>query len=407
MVTERAGGGGLTRAQWAAGLGAVAVATALLLWLLHLTTYDTHQQLPLVRSLAAGDLVHAFEGAFPPQTSGPGFGLFALPLFAVGRIFVTDQTAYVAAGLACLVPLAWSVVAASRATGVAPRSGREIANVAVVMMGTPILANYIEALHPADVLATAATLGAFAALAGRRLTWAFVLLGFALATRQWAILAIAVFAVLERGQVRRHLVIGSLGTASLLVLPFLAANAGQTIITLEAERTGRGPLAAMSLIALSETHAYALSRLLPLLGVAVLCAWLAHRRAGWAPEVAVSALAVAFLIRPPFDPAGFIYYLSPGYAFFVLIDPRTWRWLVAASAGSTALLLRFLVRDRFPFARVVSVHGIEGPFYAPGVTLSIATTLVFIAALVATVVHLHAMVPTRAALVPEAVHSTT
>lgn len=395
MAAEQVGSTPLSRGWWIAGLGAIGASTALLLWLLHLSTYDTHQQLLLVKSIVSGDLVHAFDGVIPPQTSGPGFGLFAVPVFVPARLVVDDQTAYLIAGLACLIPLAWSVVAASRATGVAARSGHELANVAVVVMGTPILASYIEAVHPADVLATAACLGAFAALAKRRVPHAFVLLGFALATRQWAIIALAVLAVLERGDARRHLVIGSLGVATVLILPFFAANAGMTILTLQAEVTSRGSLAAMAMFDLPQPVLHALSRYVPLIGTAVLCAWLARRRVTWSPDVAVAALAVALLIRPPVDPAASLYYAGPGYAFFVLLGPRTWRWLAAGVAGSVALLVRFSMRHRFPFARVVSVHLIEGPFLAPGVALSVATTLVLVAALGAATLHLVGLVRSR------------
>jgi hypothetical protein len=374
--------------SWVAGLGAIGAAVGVLLWLVHFTTRDVRQQLPLVTSLASGHLVHALEGVIPPQTSGPGFGLFALPLYAVVRIFATEHTAYVTASLACLIPLAWAVIAASRALGVERRSRRELANVAVVLLGTPTMATYFEALHPADVLATAACLGAYAALARRRVAVAFVLLGFALATRQWAILAVAVLAAFERGDARRHLVLGSAGTATVLVLPFFVANAGQTISALRADRTSRGSLAAMSLFDFPAPVAYALSRYVPIVGTALLCAWLVRRRVPWSPEVAVAALAVAFLIRAPFDPAGLLYYACPGYAFFVLMGTKSWRWHVAGVTASAALVVRFMVRDRFPYARVISVFGIEGPFHAPGVVLSIATTLVFAAALVAATLNL-------------------
>lgn len=391
-TTQRAADRSLPVGWWCVGLGAIAVAVGVAIWLLHLTTYDLHQQLPLVRALASGDLVHALEGVAPRQTSGPGFGLFALPVFLAARPFASDQTAYLVASFACLIPLAVATVAAARATGVVRRSVRELVTLAVVMLGIPILANYLEALHPADVLATACCLGAFAAVQKRRVPWAFVLLGFALATRQWAVLAVAVLAVLERGDERRHLVLGSVGVAVVLVLPFFLANAGQTILVMQAERTSRGFLAAPSLFDLPESVAYGLSRYVPLVGTAVLCAWLLRRRVTWSPEVGAAALAVAFLIRPPFDPAGFLYYAAPGYAFFVLLDSRSWRWLVTGTAGSAALLLRFTVRDRFPYAEVVTVYGPEGSYLAPGVTLSVLTTLVLLAALVAAILHLRTVV---------------
>lgn len=382
----------LSLAWWLAGLGAISGAVALFLWLIHVTPGDEGQQLALVKSLMSGDLVHAFGGGVPAQTSGPGFGLFALPIFAFLRVFVSDHTAYVTASLACLIPLAWSVMAASRATGVVRRSGRELAYVAVVVLGTSVMANYFEALHPADVLATAACLGAFAALANRRVAWAFVLLGFALATRQWAVLALAVLATLERGDARRDLVVGSVGVATVLVLPFFIANTSQTLDTFAAESVGRGPLAAMSLFDISPPLARLLGRTLPLLGTAALCAWLLLRRVTWSPEVAVAALAVAFLIRPPFDPAGYLYYAAPGYAFFVLMSPRRWRWLAAAVAGSAALLLRYSLRLRYPYARFVSVRIVLLPYRASGVALSIATTAIYVAALVAALIHLRTLV---------------
>jgi len=388
----QAGGRSLPIAWWLAGLGAITAVIVAFLCLVHVTPGDEHQQLPLVTSLASGDLVHAFEGSVPAQTSGPGFGLFALPIFAIASVFASDHTAYVVASLACLIPLGWSVVAASRATGVRRQSARELANVAAVVLGTPILASYFEFLHPADVLATAACLGAFAAQASRRLTWAFVLLGFALATRQWAVLALAVLVTLERGEERRYLLIGSLGVATALILPFFLANAGKTIDTLAPEYMDRGPIAGISMFDLAQPVARALGRTVPLVGTASICAWLAWRRVSRSPEVSVAALTAAFLIRPPLDLGGYLYYAAPGYAFFVLLSPRSWRWMAAAVVGSMALLLRYSLRLRYPYARLVTMFGPLGPYQAPGVILSIATTLVYVAALVAAIVHLRTVV---------------
>jgi len=266
--------GPLTRGWWVAGLAAIAAAEAVLMSLVHLSGTDDVQQLPLVTSLLSGDLVGALENPFAQlQTSGPGFGFFAAPIYAIARIFVGVHDAYAVASLACLVPLAWATIAVSRATGV---------------------------------------------------------------------------------------VAGSLMGLSLIELPGSVVYFG--------------------------------SRYLPLLATGCLCGWLLRRRVEWHAEVAVAALAVAFLVRPPFDQAGFLYYAAPGYACFVLMGPRSWRWLAAGVAGSALLLARYLLRLRFPIAETTMITGPSGQLLVPGSVLALGTTLVFVAALVASILHLRTLV---------------
>ncbi|WP_421121141.1 hypothetical protein ACE2AJ_07640 [Aquihabitans daechungensis] len=362
--------------MWAAGLVVIALGAALLLRHFQLTVTDRTQQHPLLWMLAKGDLAGAYDVS-PTQTSPPGFGWFGLPFYGPLRLVFSPSEAFDVISVACLVPLGIATIAASRVLGVAARSGRELASVAAVVLGLPTIANYIEAFHPADVLATAAVLGGFVALARRRPTWSFVLLGFAVATRQWAVVPVAVLAVLVPGEERWRLVLGSIGVAVVLTLPFFLASPDGVMEALAARDVVRGEIHAVLVVSGNVHVRYLLSRVLPLALAALWCAALVRRRAAFAPEVAVGALAVALLLRPLVDPGAFLYYLGPGYAFAVLLGPRSVRWPAIGGIGSWVLWHRYRLQSRWP------ALSDDLQVLAPGLALSVATTLLVLAAVVA------------------------
>lgn len=367
-------------------VGAVAVAVAAV-W--H-TDADLSQQQVLVEALAHGRLGDAFVGA--PQTSGPGFGLFALPFFLAARGPLGVDDAYLLASLAALVAMVPAAVAASRAAGVPRRSWGEVGRVAAIVLSVPVLSCFWEAFHPADVLAVAACLAAFATWS-RRLTLATVaLLGFAVATRQWAVIVVAILVVLADREDRARLALGSVAVTLLVLLPFLATNPTDTMATLAAKHVGRFPLTAPGIVAASDSALFLLSRYLPLALAAGLCLWLLQRSPQGAvavPELAVAALAAGLLLRPLVDPAGFTYYLAPGVAFVVLLRPASWRWPALSVLLGLALLARRELSWRYP-----TFSGIEGPLaggaaidagdiQAVGALLSVAETAVVAAIIVA------------------------
>lgn len=359
-----------------------------------MTVEDRPQQQHLVEALAGGRLADAFGG--PPQTSGPGFGLFALPWFLLARPALGANDAYVVASLAALLALLVAAVAASRAVGVAGRSWGELGRVAAITCSVPVLSCYSEAFHPADVLAVAASLGAFALWQRGRITPAFLLLGFAVVTRQWAVAVVAVLAVLSDREDRLTLVLGSLAVGLVAIVPFLVANREATVVALTAKQVGRFPLTLPGIIAGTPTLRTGLGRVLPLALLAAFCTWLAVRvrsvlppvpRASAAP-LAVSALAAALLLRPLVDPAGFTYYLAPGMAFLVLVRPASWRWPILTVLLGVGLVVRREASWRWP-----AFAGMEGPLgggfgtsfpalQPAGAAIAIAETLV-VAAVVA------------------------
>ncbi|MCU1370742.1 MAG: hypothetical protein JWO77_1936 [Ilumatobacteraceae bacterium] len=300
-----------------------------------LTGTDRAQQQRLLHWVGEGHLRGAF--AHSNQTSGPG-PVVMVPVYLAARAFTSVSLSYVAASVACLVPLAIATVAATRAYGVAARSPRELLGLALVVGGVPVMANYLEVFHPADVLATAAVLGAYAAVLRRRIPLAAVLLGFGLATKQWVVVAVAVLAILETGRERMVLVAGSVATCIVLVAPFFAADPQLTLAVLAAKDTISSSRVLPGLLPLGETGAFLVSRYLPLAIVLVLCCWLRDRGARATPVVAIAALGVALGVRAAFDTAGYGYYAAPGYAALVvaLVGAAQPRHLPAVAASLVA-----------------------------------------------------------------------
>jgi hypothetical protein len=336
---------------------------AIALIVVGLSGSDRAQQQRLLQWVAQGRIHGAF--AHSNQTAGPGMAVMT-PVYLAARPFASVSLSYVAASIACLVPLVVATVAATRASGIAVRSPRELLALALVVGGVPTLANYLEIFHPADVLGTAAVLGAYTAVLRRRIGWAAVLLGFGLATKQWVILAIAVLAILERGRDRAVLVFGSLGVFAVIIAPFAVADPHLTVATLAAKDVVRSSRALPGVIPLGETGTFLVSRYLPLVLVFVLCWWLRDRDARATPVVALTALGTALGLRAAVDTAGYGYYAAPGYAALVIalvVVVRPTRLVATAGAilaGGGLLWLRLAVFD-WPTVVMRAVRGQDLP----------------------------------------------
>ncbi len=326
----------LSIAGWTAGLLAVGAFVVAILRQWQLTVVDRDQQLHLLETVGGGHIYGALaEGG---QTSGPGYAVLA-PVYVLARHWDDPHLAFATAGLACLVPLAAATIWALRSVGVPRRSPLELLALAAVVGGVPVLSCYTEALHPADVLALACVLAAYAAALRGRVGWSAVLLGFGLATRQWVLVAVAVIAVLERGRARLVIIGGSIGAFAVVVGPFLLADRSGSMSALAARLTIKRAVALPGTLPLSGAPLYLISRYLPLALAYVVCRWLIERRGALTPEVAAAALAVVCSLRALVDPASFLYYLAPGYAFLVVLEARHWRRVVALGVGGIAFLV--------------------------------------------------------------------
>jgi Glycosyltransferase family 87 len=201
---------------------------------LHWTRFAPYAALGLAG--AAGLFLRATLGDYP-QDAGPAIGALVAghpvraldlqPLMGSLSVLVRAPFAYAAkaAGAgetgmyrAGLVPC----VAALTAVGLwLARSSRN-GVVLVLAIATPASFAAVKAGHPEELLGAALCVAALL-LADRRPVWAGLALGLALATKQWALLAVVpVVVAAPRGR-RRGLVLAALGAAAALTLPLLAA----------------------------------------------------------------------------------------------------------------------------------------------------------------------------------------
>jgi hypothetical protein len=182
--------------------------------------YDTDAR-AAIDALANGD----WSGFVANQ---PLMGSFSVLLRAPFAALASDSTrdgGYWLGVLPCLAALAGVGVAIGRrlpARG-AGTSAAWIAGGLVVL--NPLMFRALNWGHPEELLAAALCVGAVLAVLGGRDVLGALLLGFAIATKQWAVLAIA--PVLLAGP-RRPLVVAGVagGIAAALTLPLLLADAG-------------------------------------------------------------------------------------------------------------------------------------------------------------------------------------
>ena len=181
-----------------------------------------------IGALARGDLGEFFDYA-------PLMGSFSLvlraPLAALAG--ADDLLSYRLGALVCLLPLGLLAVWLERlmAERGQPLGTRLV--VAGLCLVNPLTADAILWGHPEELLCAALCVGAVVAMLRDRPVAAAVLLGLALATKQWAVLAILPVLLAARGRQVRPLVIGG-GVAAALLLPLLVANPGSFLETMRA-----------------------------------------------------------------------------------------------------------------------------------------------------------------------------
>ena len=187
--------------------------------------YQTHGAVsgdnagPALLALAHGQL-----GTFASHQ--PLMGLSSLivraPFVALGSaIGASGLTGYRLGVLACLLPcalfLAWAI---AKRSSPGPIAGAALA--AALVLLSPVSNNALSSGHPEELLAAVAVVAATLAAMGGRSTWAGVLLGLAIGTKEWAV--IGVLPVLVAVPDRRRLVCAVAGATALLLLapPVLA-----------------------------------------------------------------------------------------------------------------------------------------------------------------------------------------
>lgn len=173
---------------------------------------------PAIDALVAGDVDRFFA-------LQPLMGAFSLLLRApaVALAGGSELQDYRVGVLVCMLAAAAIALALERELA---RRGRplwqRLAIVALCVLN-PMVGNAVQWGHPEEVLGAALCVGAVLAAVRERPVWAGIALALAVATKQWAVLAVVPVAIaLPRAHRRGALV--ALAVAGLLTLPLLVAN---------------------------------------------------------------------------------------------------------------------------------------------------------------------------------------
>jgi hypothetical protein len=177
-----------------------------------------------VDALARGDLSTYFSWH---PVMGPLGTLYQTPWSLLGG---SEMGRYQWASFGCLLALAG--LGTYLAAGPRRRGGATPARtaIAVLCVLNPLTVGALAVGHPEELLTTALALGAIVAACERRTWTAAVLLGLAVATKQWAVIAIfPVLMVLPARRVRTAAV--AAGVVAVLNLPYALADPGALMST--------------------------------------------------------------------------------------------------------------------------------------------------------------------------------
>ena len=311
---------------------------------------------PAVAALARGD-VHGFVSA--PVQMGPLSILLRAPLAALAG--ADSVWGYRAGALVCLLALVWLGALVAR------RAGAALGLVAATLLvANPVSFEALRLGHPEELLGAALCVAAVL-LARDRQLWAAVALGAALATKQWALIAIAPVLAAAPREARVRLAATAAAVAAAVVIPVALADPHAFVSALDkpafglaAMRTGNlwGFTAITGHVSLGGGESaviYVVPRWLQHLAhplVAVLTLGLgaaAVRRRALDP---LALLAVLMLLRCALDPWNHAYYHAPFLAALVAWEVLEARRLPLVAALSAAWL-GIVFRLELPLADVL------------------------------------------------------
>ena len=367
------------------GFVALSLAAGGLLWTIHLAVANTSghflkfgdyqfQGQPAVDALARGDVagfVHV------NSLMGPVSAVLRAPMLILARaVGGGEALGYTLGSLACLLPLAglaaWVVVE----TGRLRRPLYVRAAIVALFVLCPFVPAAFQWGHPEDLLAIALCLGAVLLATRGRVVLAAVALGLAIATKQWALVAIApVLLAMPRHRLRVATIGGALVAAAtvpiILVDPPAFVAAVRSIASAQSWVSATNvwwPLAHAHTFTVFDgvANAHVIKYTLPasvnwiphalivLIGLP-LGALIAARRRPVTLDQALSLLALLFFLRCALDPWDNAYYqVAPLVALYAR-DALCARGLPLASAFAT-------VATAITFNHIAIVHGGLGRF---------------------------------------------
>ena len=175
-----------------------------------------------VAALAVGSFRRA---AAVPFLMGPLSIVIRAPFaWAADRVGASALGVYRAGIVPCLLATyALGIVLAQRARA---RSGLDSLPLVVVVLATlsPASVAAVQMGHPEEALGGALCVAAVMLAIGERPFWAGVTLGLAVATKQWALVAVVPVVLAAPARPRRRLLLIAAATAAVFYVPFVAGN---------------------------------------------------------------------------------------------------------------------------------------------------------------------------------------
>jgi len=329
---------------------------------------------PAVQQLIDGHL----NGFLAHAPAYGGSLLLAGPALALGGAFGGVDLAYRLDGLACmaaLAVLALTLAASQRSQG-RPALSRWL--LIGLLVASPASSWALKEGHPEELLAAALCVGGMLLVIRGRISSGAILLGLAVACKQWAILAVPLgFVVVPRHRLRFSLL--TAGSAIVLSAPlalaagsshFIAANRGLAeapyifrteqiwwTLHLDYLRPLGGPTSTIfgpAPIALVANYSHPL---IVLLAVLLAFAWWLRRR-HVQPADALLMLALVLLLRCMLDPWNVLYYQLP-----FLVSLGAWEVACERRAPLFTLAASFLVWTGFRPVNVASSQNMTNLFY--------------------------------------------
>jgi hypothetical protein len=304
---------------------------------------------PAVSSLARGD-VHDFVR--DQAQMGPFSIMLRAPLAALvgpGSIW-----AYRLGALACLLVVVGLGALLARRAGT-----RAAAVAATLLIVNPVSLDALRLGHPEERLASALCVIALL-LARDRQVMAAIALGAALATKQWALIAIAPVLIAAPREARVRLAATAAAVAAAIIVPFALADPHAFIASLDHPAFGVSAMRTGNLWGLASiSHDISLGGsdsavtyvtpqwlqhvahpFVALLTLGLGAAALARRRSAIDP---LALLAVLMLIRCALDPWNHAYYHAPFLAALIaweVLEARRVPWVAALGAAWLGIVFR-------------------------------------------------------------------
>jgi hypothetical protein len=232
--------------------------------------------------------------------------------------------------------------------------------------------------HPEDLLSMGLLLMGIAAFLKKKWIWAGALLGLAVCAQQFALLVAVPLLVIAPSRARLRFAAAAVSVSALIDIPLIVASSGRGLKTVlfGSSRVGSAAHGGTVLWELDQRGPllFVISRVLPIMVVAVL-AWWASRRLGermLEPTPLMSLLASALIVRLVFEENLFGYYFMAAAVSLIVLDVVAGRlrgtmiaWLVIVTLAFSPLYLGYR-----------QMH-FEGAVLFVLVTLALASLLIY------------------------------